>query len=345
MTSSLIVRAGSRARARLEKAGFQRDDFTTLVGASGGPKWLVLGGIDRVLCEQLVSDRQEPLHVLGSSIGAWRHACFAQADPLAALERFEESYTAQVYEEKPTQAEVAVEMERVLRDLLGPNGAAEIVANEKIRTHIATVRSRAVVASDARWPLALGLGAAAITNAISRPALGAFFDRVIFRTGNLDFGFEGFSTAQVDLQQAAVTPAILATGSVPLLISGVRDVPGGPRGLYRDGGIVDYHFDFRFGRPGGLTLYPHFFERITPGWFDKALRWRKPRPEDLEDVVQIAPSAAFIESLPGGRVPDRTDFETMPTAERLRAWEEVLRRAREPADELRHRLATGSLLG
>lgn len=344
MSDALTIRVGARARARLEAEGFQRDDFTTLVGASGGPKWLVLGAMDRVLCERLLPERREPLHVLGSSIGAWRHACFAQNDPLAALERFEASYTAQVYDEKPTAAEVAAEMERILGDLLGSSGAEEIVGNEMVRTHIATVRSRAMVASDTRLPLAAGLGAAALANAVARPALGAFFDRVIFRTGTSGFGFDGFSTEQISLREDAVAPAILATGAVPLLISGVPDVPGGPRGVYRDGGIVDYHFDFRFRRPPGLTLYPHFFERITPGWFDKALSWRRPRPEDLEDVLQVAPSAAFISSLPGGRVPDRTDFETMPTEERLRVWEEVLRRAREPADELRHRLDTGTLL-
>ncbi|MEO2169747.1 MAG: hypothetical protein ABGY42_16830 [bacterium] len=141
MSDGLSFRAGTRARRHLGEFGFRRDDFTSLVGASGGPKWLVLGATDRVLHEHLLRDRQAPIHLLGSSIGAWRHACFAQADPLAALDRFEESYTAQVYETKPTAAEVALESARILAALLGDCGGAEIVANPLIRIHVATVRS------------------------------------------------------------------------------------------------------------------------------------------------------------------------------------------------------------
>lgn len=343
MPDGLILRAGARARRHLEEFGFRRDDFTSLIGASGGPKWLVLGAMDRVLHEHLLRDRQEPIHLLGSSIGAWRHACFAQADPLAALDRFEEAYTAQVYETKPTAAEVAVESAKVLRALFGDSGQREILANPLIRTHVATVRSRTLVASESRVPLLLGLGGAALVNAISRSGLAAFFERVIFHTGDPAFGFDGFATAHVPLREESLGPAILATGAVPMLIVGVRDIPGAAPGIYRDGGIVDYHFDFAFARPPGLALYPHFFERIIPGWFDKALTWRKPSVADLDDVVQIAPSAEFVASLPFARVPDRTDFQTMPTAQRLDVWRTVMDRAGALADELANLLATNRL--
>ncbi|MEO2169746.1 MAG: hypothetical protein ABGY42_16825 [bacterium] len=192
-------------------------------------------------------------------------------------------------------------------------------------------------------PLLLGLGGAALANAVSRAALAAFFARVIFHTGDPAFGFRGFATAHVPLREEAIGPALLATGAVPLVISGVRDIPGAAPGIYRDGGVVDYHFDFAFERPPGLVLYPHFFERIIPGWFDKPLRWRKPALADLADVVQIAPSPEFIASLPFSRIPDRTDFETMPTAERLAVWRTVMDRAGALAGELENVLATNRL--
>ena len=107
-----------------------------------------------------------------------------------------------------------------------------------------------------------------------------------------------------------------------MVMAGVRDIPNLP-GTWFDGGIVDYHFDFRFDTPEGLVLYPHFFDRITPGWFDKALRWRRPLARDLDRVVMVAPSDAFVASLPGARVPDRTDFESLGNDERIERWHAI----------------------
>ena len=38
---ALTVRAGRTALAQLKKDGFSADAFSTMLGASGGPKWLV----------------------------------------------------------------------------------------------------------------------------------------------------------------------------------------------------------------------------------------------------------------------------------------------------------------
>jgi hypothetical protein len=48
----------------------------------------------------------------------------------------------------------------------------------------------------------------------------------------------------------------------------------------------------------------------------------------------LSPSREFVAKLPGGRIPDRTDFASMPTAERQRAWREVSARSRALGDEL-----------
>ena len=343
MAQLLNIFAGGRARRHLASYGYRRDDFTTLLGASGGPKWLVLAAIDRVLCERLVQDRTRELHLLGSSIGAWRHICFAQRDPLGACARFQQAYTSQVYEEKPTGIEVLREMEDILAVTLGDGGEEAILQNQQVRSHVLAVRSRAAVSANRHLPLLVGLGAAAAANTVSRPALAAFFERWVFHTGEPVFGFEGFGTRQVALRPGSLRDTVLATGAVPLLIPGIRDLPGAAPGVYRDGGIVDYHFDFSFRRPQGLVLFPHFFSRISPGWFDKFLPWRSPAPGDLEDVVQVAPSEAFIAGLPGGRVPDRSDFENFSTADRQSAWAEVLRHAEDLGEELEELLSGDGL--
>jgi hypothetical protein len=84
-STNLVVRAGAQATQRLRAEGFHPELFDTLVGASGGPKWLVLRHLDDVLIDRLILSRSTPLDTLGSSIGNFRHACFAQDDPHAAL--------------------------------------------------------------------------------------------------------------------------------------------------------------------------------------------------------------------------------------------------------------------
>jgi hypothetical protein len=334
LAPALTIRAGATARRVLAERGFDRDAFSTLVGASGGPKWLVLAGLDRVLPELVLRRRREPLDLLGSSIGAFRHACLVQRDPLGALDRFEAAYIEQAYERRPTPAEVTAESRRILEVLLGKHGAQDLLVNERLRTHVIAVRSRLPVASDSRWPLSAGLGAAAVANALARTLLALFFQRIVFSVGAPSLRFRGFGTREIELDERNLADALIASGSIPLVMAGIVDIAHAPRGRYRDGGIIDYHFDFRFESRPGLTLYPHFFRHITPGWFDKALRWRSPARSVLERVVMLSPSQEFVEKLSGGRIPDRTDFAAMPTAERQRVWREVAARSRALGDEL-----------
>ena len=211
MSELLTVLAGPQALVQLRDGGWNADAFSTLLGASGGPKWLVLSRMDRVLAEQFVSPRSRPLSMVGSSIGTFRHLCHAQKDPVAALERFEEAYIAQAYDTEPTPREVSRESERVIQILFGELGREEVLSNASIATHIVAVRSRAAAASDRRLPLAIGLGAAAMANAIDRRLLAAFFERAVFHTGaNSRLEFRGFGTQNVSLTRQNLDAAALA---------------------------------------------------------------------------------------------------------------------------------------
>ena len=110
-------------------------------------------------------------------------------------------------------------------------------------------------------------------------------------------------TTIVPLTEENVSEAMLASGSIPFLLKGVRSVKGAPEGLYWDGGITDYHFDLPFHLIEGLVLYPHFSPVITPGWFDKKLFWRQPSSRHFDNVVLLTPSAEFTARLPGGKIP------------------------------------------
>ena len=78
---ALELRVGRQAAAKLASEGWHADLFDGLIGASGGPKWLILGQMDRVLCTELLASRTRALPAIGSSVGSWRHALMAQPDP------------------------------------------------------------------------------------------------------------------------------------------------------------------------------------------------------------------------------------------------------------------------
>lgn len=58
-----------------------------------------------------------------------------------------------------------------------------------------------------------------------------------------------------------------------------------------------------------MVLYPHFTDKVIPGWFDKSLPWRRADRERLQDVLLLAPSAEYLAALPHGKPPDRSDFK------------------------------------
>ena len=105
--------------------------------------------------------------------------------------------------------------------------------------------------------------------------------------------------------------ALLASGTIPLVCSPVRDIPGAPAGHYWDGALVDYHLLLPYPqltRAGGrrrIVFYPHFNDYVTPGWLDKHLPWRKaPRGHAwLDDMLLVAPSPPFLARLPNGKLP------------------------------------------
>ncbi|MFK7895085.1 MAG: patatin-like phospholipase family protein [Myxococcota bacterium] len=339
---NLTIRAGARATERLRAEGFHPELFGTLVGASGGPKWLALRHLDAVLVDRLILPRRTPIDTIGSSIGSFRHACFAQSDPHAALARFAEGYVQQSYVGQPTMEAISEESDRILAHFLGESGASEIEANPLVRNHIVAAQLHRDRDRD-RGPLFQAqLGAAAFLNAFSRKLLGRSFKRLVFGPTPSEVQWDDMQTLRHPLTRENVQHALLASGSIPLLMKGVRGTPGVPGTLF-DGGIVDYHFDFSFKRREGLVLFPHFFDRITPGWFDKPFSWRKPKASDLEDVVMVAPSNEFVAALPGGKVPDRNDFLGLETDARIAQWLDVIERCRVLGDEFNELIETKRL--
>jgi len=318
---SLIVKAGRIARRWLETEGFNFERIDVMLGASGGPKWLVLSPLDRYLA---TLPRARELHLLGTSSGAWRFACYGQDQPVQALERLETAYIEQTYPKGATPSQVTVGARRVLQHVLGAQGAAQTLAHPTVRFHVMAAGMRGLTRSE-RLPLQLaGLVAAGLANLVSRRLLRAFFYRAVFSDPRtpLPMDLAGFTAREIALTPANLELAVLASGSIPLRLEGQREIPGAPPGVYRDGALLEYNFDLPC---RGFTLFPHFLPYLVPGWLDRFVPWRRPRAISLERMILVHPSAEFMANLPGGRIPDLTDFRRFDDRARIERWKQAAR--------------------
>ena len=335
---TLTFKAGAGAFESVRRHGFDVGSIGTIAGASGGAKWLVLSQLDRAILSTVVPRLRGPVHLIGSSIGSWRFACYAQADPVAAIERFEDAYVNQTYSEKPDIHEITAKSREILRYVLGASGVEEILGGPLFRMHVMAVRARHVMASERRGVLGLALIVAALLNAVSRSTLGWSFERALFydpRDLPPFFDVDGFPLQRIPLAADNLEDAVVSTGSIPLVLAGVRDIAGAKPGVYRDGGVIDYHLDLPHSAAERLTLFPHFYSRIVPGWFDKKLKWRRPQAGNVERTILVSPSDEFVATLPHGKIPDRTDFTNFEPAERVRIWKQCVAACEAMADEFR----------
>ncbi|MEQ5835824.1 patatin-like phospholipase family protein [Marinobacter sp. NFXS9] len=308
--SVLTIRAGRRAYARIQEHGLRPEDVHVVPGAAGGPKALGICGLDQAIFGEWLPRTPQVRSLIGASIGSWRFAAISSGDPVSQLARLSDLYTRQRFPKGVSMAEVTRRSMVFLEELLGGREDA-ILNHPDYRLNIVVVRSRGMLQHDTRGRLALGLMAAISANMVSRKHLGRFMERGILHDpreraplGDLI----DFQSHQVPLTRDNLMAALLASASIPMVMSGVAGIAGAPEGMYRDGGLLDYHLDLPYEQPG-VVLYPHFTDRIIPGWFDKSLPWRRGDHTRLQDVVLVAPSRDYLAQLPDRKLPDRKDFE------------------------------------
>lgn len=338
---ALVVHAGPRALVQLRERGLGAADVRVVPAAAGGPKGLGLIPLDRYLFGEWFQGSTHSLHLLGASIGAWRMAAACAPDPRAALAQLAEDYITQSYPSapgKPPTARVVTEVFRArLEERLGVQ-AASLLAHPQRRLHVFTSRGRRLLHRPGRVKMPLGWMAAFAANAASRSALGGWMERVVFSDPRepLPVPLGDFPTRQVALTADNLTPAVLASCTIPFWLEAVQDVPGGPPGTYFDGGITDYHLHLGYAAMGeGLVLYPHFGAQVVPGWLDKAWKQRHRASPALDNLVLLSPRPEWVRGLPGGKLPDRGDFKRYSDdhASRQRQWRTALAESQRLADE------------
>lgn len=344
---ALRLVAGKTARKRIEANGLTPDLVRMVVGASGGPKWLVLRGLDQFVFGDWLPQTDNHIDMVGSSIGAWRMTIASHPDPALMFERFEEAYFGYRKEDGESPQAVTRASYALLGKVMGPEVCKQIVENPKRNLNIVAVRCVGPTASRSRVVEGAGLLAAASLNAVSRSTLSAFFNRAVFYSGDsvaCSDIWRGFGRIDAKLVPGSLHDALMASGSIPFAVEPVVDIHGAPKGVYRDGGVIDYHFDVPWSYDDGIVLYPHFYAHLVPGWFDKMRKNRKVGARILEQQLILAPSEEFVASLPYGRIPDRKNFSEMEDTERKPYWRKVVDESYRLADELSTLLEKPDLL-
>ena len=335
---ALNIYAGSQALAHIRANGLAPSHIRVIPAAAGGPKGLILGPMDRFLFGQWLPQSQQPIDLVGASIGAWRMATACLDQPVQAFERLEHDYIHQHYQvppgqKRPSAQQVSDAFGQSLQSFYGTR-MGEVLNHPRYRLHVVTSRGKHILHREHPLGTPLGYAGAFLCNAVRRKAMGAWLERVVFSTrGELPFAVDDYATQQMALNERNFLPAVQASCSIPFVLQAVHDIPDAPTGAYWDGGITDYHLHLNY---KGLVLYPHFQQAVVPGWLDKALKWRHKATPFLDHTIVLAPNPEWVKTLPNGKLPDRSDFTTYATdlAGRVRVWTQAVRASEQLADEL-----------
>jgi hypothetical protein len=329
MKNYVLFKAGPAALDLIREEGLNPGRVKVFTGPAGGPKWFVSVGFDRGLMETGFLTRGGTRVLLaGSSAGAWRCIAMMCKDPRGAYEKLRIAYSRNVFTAADTPKTISAKLYDNVKAFLGPDDVTSILTHPWYDLAVHVVRSRGPAAADSVRVQGITLMVTALMNALSKSAMDLAFERVVFFAGQARPAFlqTKFNGRAIPLDERNTEFVALATGSLPYIVAGVKDIPSAPKGVYRDGGIVDYQLNQDYS-PGedGLTLFFHYQERIVPGWFDKLLTWRSPSPAVLERLLQVYPGPDFMKLLPDGRLPDREDFKTFlhNPEERIRRWDSV----------------------
>lgn len=330
----LIV--GKTAAQRIKEHGLGPEHVRMMVGASGGPKWLILAELDRYLCHNFIPRMNHHVDFIGSSIGAWRMAVYASVDPASMVERFIETYFAFRKSESPSRQDITRKSYEILDEVFTPESVEALINSENRNLNIVAVRGKGIAGSKNPFVETIGMARAAFANKQARANIGKYFERVIFHSGPdvaLPDVWNDFGYSAARLQRNTLPDALMASGSIPFVSEPIMDIAGAGPGVYRDGGVTDYHFDRPWTYDSGIVLYPHFYDFLVPGWFDKKRPDRRVKGAALDQVLMVCPNPEFVATLPKGRITERKDFTSMTDEERIPYWKSVVGEGKRLADE------------
>lgn len=332
---ALNLRAGHLARQLIEKEGLQASFVDIIPGAAGGPKGIGIQGLDQAIFGDFLPQAPQRRTLIGSSIGSWRFASILAWGAQEGTKRLADLYTHLYFHKKMSRSDVGHVCRDMLIELI-QGKEQQLIEHPDYHLAIISIKAQHIFQSDHSLPLLASVAGIIGSNAWGRKHNRLFMQRVISQPASAQqFKIEDdFFTHYHALNEKNITPWLMASASIPGLMSAIRDIPDAPKGSYRDGGLIDYHLDLPF-KSQGIVLYPHFSDTITPGWFDKMLKKRKANPENQARTLLLSPSKEYLQSLPLGRLPDRKDFSLkgLDQKQRIQMWNQCVAESQRLGDE------------
>lgn len=354
-TGSLQIFAGPSAYEHIKRNGLNPPDIALMPGAAGGPKGLILHGLDQFIFGEWLVKSSQTVDLVGASIGAWRMAAAMRADSKSALEELSKDYKSQHYTVKEPETRVTpARISEVFKETIAKQFAKskfEVLNHQRYRLHIVTSRGRHLLNTANRASHGLGYAGLIGSNLLSRKSLSFWMDRVIFSShqGQMPLRMQDLRTEHQRLTAENFEAALLASCSIPFVLNAVNDIPSA-KGFFWDGGVTDYHLHWPFhqllkrdSKEARFVLYPHFQKEVIPGWFDKKIKNRHHATQNLDNVILLAPKPEWVSNLPNQKLPDRTDFKRYGEdwKKRYAVWSEAVQRADELASDFQRWLSRG----
>jgi hypothetical protein len=345
----LIIKAGKNTLPIIRDGGFDWNRITTYYGSASGPRWLVTSGFDLSLLREGCLGRNRSLLLAGASSGAWRFAAWPQPEPEKSYLDLRQAYIETEYRRNDTPRSVRQLLMRIVDQYVEEDAIPFALQNKQYRLAIISARARHLTASEKTWLQKIGLGLCFTGNLAFARTIQLFFERVIFYTGPKPPSFclnGAFSGRYIPLNKFNFKHAVLSSGAIPLVVAGVKDIFGAPRGIYRDGGLVDYHINEIYTNyPDEITLFFHHQPQIKPTWMDKNLKSRRSPAHLLDNVLMVYPTPTFVSTLPDAKIPDRTDFVTYvdDQAQRIRNWQQAVEQSAHLGEEFMELVASGRI--
>ncbi len=339
MGGVLEIRAGSAVYEKIRDGGLRFDDVSGVVGPAVGPRWFLASGFDLALIRAGVLGAESPVTLSGASAGALRFAAWVQPEPEKAYRRLMESYSSMHFSRRDSRESIQQALSRVIDSYIEDDAVPFALNRKQYRLAVSVARARHIAAVENSFFQFAGLVAAGLFNMAAPSSLPLFFQRVVFYSGYLPPPFcrkRGFKGLTIPLNDANFKRVLLASSCVPFYVAGVKNIFGAPRGVYRDGGLVDYHGNQHHGKGAGdVVLQFHHQQRLAPTWFDGRLKRRELPREWTANLLVVSPSREFIESLPDGKIPNRDDFKLFADNpdERMKRWKRVMEASGPLGDE------------
>lgn len=258
---NLMIIAGENARQHIAQHGLCADDICAIPAAAGGPKGLILQGLDHFLFEDFFSQDTltqriqkgiAPLELIGASIGAWRMAAACAKSPSKALQRLADQYCeAQRYPKGVKRPQITEVCNSMVKELLGnassemcePIGKQLLVWVNRGKSTLYTPKAKPansagpsghrvdtrVAEAIQHEPRKSGFASAVFSNAWNRNKLATYFERWVFHSGNsapdwLSKPYDGIPAHFAQLSTANLHAALLASGSIPFVLDAVPHI-------------------------------------------------------------------------------------------------------------------------